>query len=182
MNKKRFFFFTGVTALAGALVYVMQGCISIPKGATAVSPFDIHRYSGQWYEIARLDFTFEKNLNNTTAHYSLTDEGTVKVVNRGYNYVKNKWEQAEGKARFVGSPDVARLKVSFFGPFYSAYNVVELDDDYRYALVIGRSTKYCWILARETTIPDEIKEKYVDKARQIGVDTGNLVWVEHTKD
>ena len=177
MNKK-LLTFTGIAVLTGSLLY-MNSCVSIPKGAAAVTQFDSNKYLGKWYEIARLDFTFEKNLNNTTADYSLNEDHSIQVVNRGYDYIKKEWKEAIGKAKFTASPDVGRLKVSFFGPFYSGYNVVELDDDYQYALVVGKSPKYCWILSREKTIPDAIKEKYVQKAGEIGVNTDNLVWVEH---
>ncbi len=160
----------------------LSSCASIPKGATAVTPFDKERYLGKWYEIARLDFKFERNLNNTTAEYSLNENGTIKVDNRGYNTVKEEQAQAIGKAKFIGDDKVAMLKVSFFGPFYSGYNVIALDDDYRYALVAGKSLKYLWILSRETTIPDEIKTKYLKVAEEIGYNTSELVWVEQSSD
>ncbi len=178
MNKKQFLAFTGITALASGFIY-MRSNISLPKGVTPVTPFDAERYLGKWYEIARLDFAFEKNLNNTTAEYSLNDNGSIRVINRGYNYERKEWDEAVGKAKFVETPNTARLKVSFFGPFYAAYHVAALDDDYQYALVIGKSPKYCWILARAKTIPNHIKEKYVQKAKEIGVKTENLIWVKH---
>jgi len=152
---------------------------SIPKGATPVKPFDKGKYLGKWYEIARLDFHFERDLNNTTAEYSLNENGTIKVVNRGYNYVEKKWTEAVGKAKFAGDTNVGMLKVSFFGPFYSGYNVIALDKDYKYALVAGESLKYLWILAREKTIPDDVKRNYLDIARKVGYEVSELIWVEH---
>jgi len=119
--------------------------------------FDIEKYLGKWYEIARMDFRFERDLNNVTANYSRNDNGTIKVDNQGYNYVTKEWKQAIGKAKPAGQPDEARLKVSFFGPFYSAYNVIALDSEYKYALVAGKNLKYLWILSRETTVPESIK-------------------------
>ncbi len=163
----------------GLMVTLFFSCTTIPKGVVAVRPFDKSKYLGKWYEIARLDFKFERGLNNTTAAYSLNDNGTIKVDNKGYNTKKGKWEQAIGKAKFVGEPDVAMLKVSFFGPFYSGYNVIALDGDYKYALVAGVSLKYLWILSRETTIPADIKEKYLKIAGDIGYKTNDLLWVEH---
>ncbi|MFN8248021.1 MAG: lipocalin family protein [Ferruginibacter sp.] len=154
---------------------------TIPDGAVAVSPFDKSRYLGKWYEIARLDFRFEKDLNNTTAEYSLNENGTIKVYNRGFNVKKNKWQDATGKAKFAGDENTAMLKVSFFGPFYAGYNVIAIDKDYRYALVIGESLKYMWLLSRETTMPEEIKRDYLAKAESIGYATGNLVWVKHDR-
>ncbi len=180
MKKRYILPLTGIAATIGGLL-IMNSCVTIPKGTTPVQSFDAKRYLGKWYEIARLDFTFERNLDNTTAKYSLNEDQSIKVVNRGYNFVKEEWKEAKGKAKFVESPTVGRLKVSFFGPFYSAYNVVELDENYQYALVIGKSTKYCWILSRTKTIPKKIKDAYVQKASEIGVKTEDLVWVEHNK-
>ena len=157
-------------------------CASIPKSAKAVSPFEKERYLGLWYEIARKDFKFERNLNNTTAEYSLNDDGSIKVLNRGYNTEKNEWTQAIGKAKFVGEEDLAQLKVSFFGPFYSGYNVIALDKDYCYALVAGKNLDLLWILSREKTIPVDIKDKYIQIAKEIGYDTSDLIWVDHDRD
>lgn len=166
-------------------IFVMMAglfaCATIPKGAVAVKPFDKERYLGKWYEIARLDFKYERGLNNTSAEYSLNDNGTIKVVNKGYNPEKGKWKRAVGKAKFAGDPTIAMLKVSFFGPFYAGYNVIALDDEYKYALVAGENLKYLWILSRETNIPAEIKEKFLKTAQGIGYNTADLVWVTHDK-
>ena len=156
-------------------------CATIPKGAEAVKPFDKERYLGKWYEIARKDFKYERNLSNTTAEYSLNNNGTIRVDNQGYNTKKEEWSQAIGKAKFVDEENTAMLKVSFFEPFYSGYNVIAIDDEYRYALVAGKSLKYLWILSRETSIPVEIKDKYLKIAEEIGYDTTDLIWVEHDK-
>lgn len=156
-------------------------CSTIPKDAVAVKPFNKEKYLGKWYEIARLDFKFEKDLNNTTAEYSLNEDGTIKVDNQGYNTKKDKWVQAIGKTKFIGDSDIAMLKVSFFGPFYSGYNVIAIDDDYQYALIAGKNTKYLWILACETQIPEDIKDKYLKIAKEIGFNTSDLVWVENNK-
>jgi apolipoprotein D and lipocalin family protein len=167
----------GATAVA---VY-NSSCVSIPKGATAVSPFDKEKYLGKWYEIARFDFKFERNLDNVTATYSLMDDGLIKVDNRGYDYVKNKWKESIGKAKFVESDKVAHLKVSFFGPFYAGYNVIAIDDNYQYALVAGNNLDYLWILSREKTIPAHIKKEYLEKATAIGYDVSKLIWDKHDK-
>jgi len=165
--------------LTAALMTGFFSCATIPKGATAFSPFEKEKYLGLWYEIARKDFKFERNLNNTTAEYSLNEDGSIRAINKGYNTVKKEWTQALGKAKFVGNEDSAQLKVSFFGPFYSGYNVIALDDNYRYALVAGKNLDLLWILSLETTIPDDIKDKYLQIAKEIGYDTSDLIWVEH---
>lgn len=151
---------------------------TIPKGAQAVTPFSAQKYLGTWYEIARFDFYFERGLNKTTANYSMNKDGSIKVVNRGYDAAKGKWKEATGKAKFVGADDVAMLKVSFFGPFYAGYNVVALDAEYRYALVIGKNTDYMWLLSREKSMPREVIDQYLAVARKIGFDTSRLLWVE----
>lgn len=171
-----------VTFLSYILLMIgLLGCATIPKGAVAVKPFDKNKYLGKWYEIARIDFKYERGLNNTTAQYSLNDNGTIKVVNQGYNPQKGEWKRAEGKAKFVGDPNVAMLKVSFFGPFYGGYNVIAIDDQYKYALVAGESLKYLWILSRETSIPEDVKANYLKIARSIGYNTDKLIWVTHDK-
>ena len=170
-----------VVCLTLKIMLMFSSCSTIPDGAVAVKPFDVNKYLGKWYEIARLDFKYERNLNNTTAEYSLRDDGKIKVDNKGFNTKTNAWKQAIGKAKFAGDKDVAMLKVSFFGPFYSGYNVIGLDPDYKYALIAGKNLKYLWILSRETTIPDDIKQNYLKTAEGLGYKTADLVWVEHDK-
>ncbi len=158
---------------------IATSCTTIPKGAVAVKPFYIDKYLGTWYEIARFDFKFERNMNNVTANYSVRPDGLMKVKNRGYNYVENEWKEAVGKAKFVEADNVAKLKVSFFGPFYAGYNVIAIDEDYQYALVAGKNTDYLWILSRQTTIPEEVKNDYLLEAQALGYDVSKLIWVEH---
>ncbi len=170
------------STIYGILVLLLASCASIPKGATPVSPFDASKYLGQWYEIARLDFSHERGLDNTTANYSLKENGMLKVLNRGYKKAQQEWTESEGKAKFRGDNNMAALKVSFFGPFYTGYNVIELDPDYKYALVVGKNTKYMWFLSREKTMPEDIKEKYLKTAENIGFRIEDLIWVAHDKD
>jgi apolipoprotein D and lipocalin family protein len=162
----------------GVIAINLISCVSIPKGATAVKPFKKDKYLGKWYEIARMDFKFEKDLNNVTATYSLKDDGSIKVDNRGYNYVKKEWKQSIGKAKFVNESNEGRLKVSFFGPFYAGYNIIEIDTDYQYALIAGNNLKYLWILSRNKSIPESIKQQYLRKAESLGYDTATLVWTK----
>lgn len=167
--------------LLAAVIVSLNSCATIPEGAEAVKPFYKEKYLGKWYEIARLDFKYEKDLNNTTAEYSLNNNGTIKVNNEGYHIIKKEWKQAIGKAKFVGNDNVAMLKVSFFGPFYSGYNVIAIDNDYNYALVAGKNLDYLWILSRTTNIPEEVKNNYLKIAEAIGYNTDDLIWVEHDK-
>lgn len=164
-----------------AMLALFASCASIPQGVTAVSPFEKDKYLGKWYEVARFDFRFERGLNNTTAEYSLNSNGTIKVVNRGYDYEKKIWKEAIGKAKFVRGDSIAMLKVSFFGPFYGGYNVIAIDPEYKYALVSGSSFDYLWILSKEKTIPAEIKSLYLEKADKLGYKVSNLLWIEHAK-
>lgn len=166
----------------GIGIFLLHSCSVIPKNANPVEDFEVSRYLGTWYEIARFDFRFEKNLNNTIAQYSLDEKERVKVLNSGYNYVKEKWTSAEGLAKFRGDERIAALKVSFFGPFYAGYNVIALDKDYKYALVAGRNLKYLWILSREKSIPDDVKQNYLKIAEEVGYDISNLIWVSHNKN
>jgi apolipoprotein D and lipocalin family protein len=152
----------------------------MPKRTKAIQNFDIDKYLGSWYEIARLDFVFEKNLNNTTAEYSLNEDGSIRVMNRGYNFIKNKYVVAKGKVKFAGDSHEGRLKVSFFGPFYSRYTVIALDSDYKYALVAGGSLKNLWLLSREKTMPQHIKQAYLEIAKELGYNISQLIWVQHS--
>jgi apolipoprotein D and lipocalin family protein len=163
-------------------IVTVNSCSTIPKGAIAVKPFDKEKYLGKWYEIARMDFRFERNLNNTTANYSVNTDGSIKVDNRGFNYKTKQWKQAIGKAKFVGANDIAMLKVSFWGPFYSGYNVIALDSEYKYALIAGKNLNYLWILSRETTIPEDVKQNYLKIAENLGYNTATLIWTEHDKN
>jgi len=149
-----------------------------PKNVTVVEHFDSERYLGQWYEIARLNHGFERGLEQVTANYSPREDGGLKVVNRGYNPKKQRWQESVGKAYFTGDKQRAALKVSFFGPFYGGYNVIALDPDYRYALVCGPNRHYLWILSRMPQLDNDVKQKLVQQARQAGFPVDELIWVK----
>jgi apolipoprotein D and lipocalin family protein len=166
-------------ALVGAVVWLVTACVSTPVGVTTVQNFDAQRYLGKWYEIARLDNRFEHGLEQISAEYSFRPDGQLKVLNRGFNTSTQQWSQIEGRAKFVSSPTVGALKVSFFGPFYAGYNIVELDPDYQYALVVGNNFKYLWILSRTPELAPPIKTRLVAKARALGFATDQLIWVKH---
>lgn len=169
-------------AIMAVVATIFTSCVGIPDGVTAVQNFNKDKYLGKWYEIARFDFRFERNLDNTTAQYSINPDGSIKVLNQGYNYVKKEWDSAEGKAKFVGSESEARLKVSFFGPFYGGYNVVDIDENYKNALIYGNSTEYMWILSRNKTIDEATKKRFIEKAKKDGFDVSKLIWVNHNKN
>lgn len=168
----------GIVLAAGTMI-ALKCRRTIPKGVNAIKPFDIAKYLGKWYEIARLDFHFEKNLDYATAEYSPNEDGTIKVVNRGYNYKKQEQVESIGKAVFAGDMDEAKLKVSFWGPFYSGYNVISIDNKYKYALVAGRNRNYLWLLSREKEVPQKIIQSYLQEARSLGFDTSKLVWTSY---
>lgn len=160
------------------LVVLLTGCTSAPKGIEPVQEFELSKYLGTWYEIARLDHSFERGLSNVTAEYSLRKDGGVRVINRGYSAEEGKWEQAEGKAYFVEDSDTGHLKVSFFGPFYGAYVVFNLDEDYQQSFVSGPDRSYLWFLSRTPTVSEADKQRFIQAARAKGFDTDELIFVE----
>ena len=162
------------------LFLFLTGCVGIPENVKPVDNFKLEKYLGKWYEIARLDHSFERGLTRVTADYSLRDDGSVRVLNRGYSLKENAWKEAEGKAYFVKGSDQGYLKVSFFGPFYGSYIVFELDhENYQYALVCGPKKSYLWILARAPEMKQERKDSLIAKAAQLGFDTSQLIFVDH---
>ncbi|CAI1154225.1 outer membrane lipoprotein Blc [Serratia proteamaculans] len=156
--------------------------VSPPKDVKVVSHFDSQRYLGTWYEIARLDHRFERGLVQVTANYSPREDGGLKVINRGFNPQKQQWQESTGKAYFIGSPQVAALKVSFFGPFYGGYNVIELDADYRYALVCGPNRDYLWILSRTPELDAATRDRLLQTAKNNGFDIDKLIWVKQSQN
>jgi apolipoprotein D and lipocalin family protein len=179
MKKKTIVF--SILTFATALI-ALSSFKNKDKTVEVVKPFDQKRYLGKWFEIARLDYVWERNLDNVTATYSLREDGKILVDNKGYNFKKEKWEESIGKARPIRNENEGSLEVSFFGPFYAAYNVVEISTDYKYALVVGKGTEYLWILSREKTIPNDVKELFLKKAVSLKIDTNKLVWVKHNND
>ena len=161
-----------------AAALLLGGCVSKPDNITPVANFNTTSYLGKWYEIARLDHSFEKGLSRVSAEYSLREDGGLKVVNRGYKDADAVWKEAVGKAYFVEQPDRGYLKVSFFGPFYGAYIVFDLDQDYRYSLVSGPDKSYFWLLSRTPTMDESTKKRLVAKAQALGFDTGKLIYVQ----
>lgn len=173
----------GLWALWMAGVAAMAGCAntSPPPGVEAVTPFDLQRYQGRWYELARLDHSFERGMTDVSATYTPQADGSVRVVNRGFAAASGQWREAIGRALFTGAPTTGSLKVSFFGPFYGGYHVAALDPDYRWALVLGPDTSYCWILARDKQLDAAQRDAIVARAQALGVDTHALIWVTHKR-
>ena len=167
----------GAAALMGVLVLSACSTPRTPEGVQPVTGFDVDRYTGQWHEVARIENSFERGLTQATATYSRSADNTIKVVNRGYDPVRKQWREAEGRAEFVDSPDRAALKMSFFGPFYGGYNVVALDENYQWAMVVGSSTDYLWILSRTPTLPWHVREHLMERAQTMGVDVRKILWM-----
>ena len=161
---------------------LLSGCAGLPKGIYPVSDFEINKYLGKWYEIARLDHSFERGLDNVNAEYSLRDDGGVKVINRGYSSEDKDWNEAEGKAYFVGPNDEGHLKVSFFGPFYGSYIIFELDkENYQYSFVSGNNRSYLWLLARTPSVSPDILNRFVIRSKELGFDTDKLIYVDQSR-
>jgi apolipoprotein D and lipocalin family protein len=169
--------------LLALLSLVLSGCHGYPAAVTPVKNFDIDRYLGKWYEIARLDHSFERGLEQVSANYTLQESGEVKVVNRGFSTKTNEWKEAVGKAYFVGKTDEGYLKVSFFGPFYSSYVVFGLDlESYQYAFISGPNESYLWLLSRTATVEKDVLELFVETAGKKGFRTEELIYVEHQQE
>ncbi|MCK6405326.1 MAG: lipocalin family protein [Rhodocyclaceae bacterium] len=170
---------SGILALLLALT--LAACATAPPdGVRPVTAFDLNRYLGQWHEIARLDHSFERGMRDVSATYSLQEDGSVKVVNRGYDTQRQAWKEAIGRAVFLGDSSTASLKVSFFGPFYGGYHVIALDQQhYRWSLVAGPDRDFLWILARDKSLPADVRERLLGEARALGFATEKLIWVEH---
>jgi apolipoprotein D and lipocalin family protein len=161
------------------VVLGLVGCTGLPEGVEPVAGFELDRYLGKWYEIARLDHAFERGLVRVSAEYSLAEDGGVAVLNRGYAAADNQWKQASGKAYFVRGSDEGHLKVSFFGPFYSSYVIFELDEvAYQYAFVAGYDKSYLWLLSRTPEVDVELIERFVERSKALGFATDDLIYVE----
>ena len=156
---------------------VLNACTGHPQNIKPVEGFQLERYLGTWYEIARLDHSFERGLEQVTATYSMREGGGVRVLNKGFNIRNNEWSEAEGKAFFVKDEATAHLKVSFFGPFYGSYVVFQLDPDYQTAFVVGHDLSYLWLLSRATTVSVETKTRFLQNIKANGFDVDELIWV-----
>lgn len=163
---------------------LFTACMGVPDNVKVVESLNASQYLGTWYEIARLEQSFEKGLTQITATYSRNEDGSIKVLNRGFNPKTNTWKVAEGKAYFVDPPNAdktntGKLKVSFFWPFYGAYNIIELDKSYyNYVMICGPDKSYLWILSRTPQLTYPIKQHLIAQAKELGFDTDKLIHVE----
>ena len=166
------------------LAVLLTACMGVPDNVKIIEKVDANQYMGTWFEIARLDQSFERGLEKISATYSLKDDGGIKVLNRGFNVAKNKWKEAEGKAYFVDAPNAdktntGKLKVSFFGPFYGAYNIIALDANYQHVMICGPNKSYLWILSRTPKLAAPIKLRLIAQAKSLGFATDQLIYVNH---
>ena len=164
-----------------ALATWLCGCTTLPEGVVPVSDFDLDGYLGKWYEVARLDHPFERDLQQVTADYSVNEDGSIKVINRGYSTRTNEWKEIEGRALPARGENEGFLKVSFFGPFYASYCIFELDPSGQYAFVAGANKSYLWLLARTPRVDQRVWRRFENRAQELGFDTSELVRVEHGK-
>jgi apolipoprotein D and lipocalin family protein len=165
-------------ALFFATSLLLSGCLGYPKGVAPVDNFELNRYLGTWYEIARLDHSFERGLEQVTAEYSLRPDGGVRVINRGFLPDKNIWKEAEGKAFFVRSPEEAYLKVSFFGPFYGSYVIFYLDNAYQHAWITSGNNSYLWFLSRTPTVEQEVLQAFLNYTATSGFNREEIILVK----
>jgi len=154
----------------------LAGCTGAPEGIVAVDRFELKRYLGTWYEIARIENRFERGTGQVSAIYSLREDGMVRVFNKGYDPVKKQWKTIEGKAKFIGDPNVGALAVSFFGPFYGGYHIFDLDrDNYSWAMVAGNSRDYFWILSKSPQMDRALFSRLMAEAHAKGFDTLRVI-------
>ena len=168
-----------IITMAFSLFSIFSSAQDTEFDNSVIDDFDLSRYLGTWYEIARFDHSFERGLDNVTAEYLLRDDGMVDVINSGWK--DGKFEVANGKAKQPDPlTDPAHLKVSFFLFFYSDYNVMMLDDSYQVSLVGSKSPKYLWILSRTPELSDSVLDAVLEEAESRGYDTGKLIWVDQS--
>lgn len=159
-------------------LFVIFACrSSLTVDNSVVSSLDVNRYLGKWYEVARFNHKFERDMDQCTAVYLLQENGTIKVVNQGMR--NGKLKTAVGKAKLTDTPGL--LRVSFFGPFYSDYRVMMLDPNYSYALVGSNANHYLWILARTPQLENNTRNQIIREAQRRGYNTDHLIWVDQSE-
>ena len=171
---------TALVAFMIASLQLVTACTGLPEGIEPVTGFDADSYMGRWYEIARLDHSFERGQSNVTADYALEGDGRVSVLNRGFDEAEGQWREASAVARFAGASSVGHLEVSFFQPIYASYVIFELADDGSYAYITGHNRDYLWLLARTPRVADDVKSDFAQRVSDLGFDESGLIWVDQS--
>ena len=160
------------------IAYTLWPKKNVPASAI-VDPFDKDKYLGNWNEVARLPNAIEKDLRNLTEEYTLNEDGTIQVVTRAFNAVKNKPVEATGTIKFKGAETRGQLEVAYYLPIYLDYNILDIDENYQYALVSGSGMSYLWLLSRESSMPEEMKQRLLQKARALGFEINKMEWLDY---
>ena len=167
---------------AGAYtLYRLSQQTGLPLGVQPVTPFELRRYLGRWYEVARIDHAADRGLTDSVTHHSLLPNGTLEIARRGFDPRQGRWRTATARARLAHPPDVAHLHVSFVWPARSSRAVFELDDDNQHALVSGPTHEDLWLLARTPTLRASVRAQLLERARDAGFDVSRLTWVDHRR-
>ena len=176
------------TCISSWIPFLLIGCFSMSACASqmnksteslpVVQDFELQRYLGTWYEIARLPHRFEKNLQRVTATYALREDGRISVLNRGYDTVRKKWKDAQGRAWIPDSQQPAILKVSFFLWFAADYRIILLDENYHYAMVTSSTKNYFWLLSRKPVMDAESYDQLIQQAADFGFDIDRIIKVK----
>jgi len=166
-------------ALTAALTITL-GCAMTKDGVPppeTVSHVDLDRYLGTWYEIARYPNSFQEGCVGSRATYSFTGDGRISVLNEcNEGSPDGRLRQALGRARVVDETTNAKLKVSFFWPFEGDYWIIELGDDYEYAVIGHPERKYLWILCREKSMDESVYNGILERLRTVHhYDTSRLI-------
>jgi apolipoprotein D and lipocalin family protein len=178
MNKGKALIGVAAAASLAGIAYALWPKKKIPAGAI-VDPFDKDRYLGKWNEVARLPNLIEKDLRDLTEEYSPKEDGTIKVITRAFNSIKNKPVEATGTIKFKGADTRGQLEVAYFLPIYLDYNILDIDENYQYALVSGSGMGYLWLLSRESSMPEEMKQRFLLKAAGLGFEISKLLWMDY---
>lgn len=165
-----------IYGMAVIAAMIFSGCAMFSSDTNApletVPSVDVKRYEGKWYEIASFPFSFQNGCTCTTAEYRLREDGVLSVINTCNK--EGEISQADGKAFVVEGSNNAKLRVQFFWPFRGDYWVIDLADDYSYAVVGVPNRKYCWILSRTKTMDEGIYAGIVERVRSKGFDVTNF--------
>ncbi len=147
-------------------------CNANPVDNTTVSEFDLDRYMGKWYEVARIDNRYQRNLTAVTAEYSLGKGDRITIVNRGYNPSNGEWREVEARGETTST--VGRLKVSFFLFVTSEYNIMDLGENYEWALVGTKSSNFLWIISRTPALPADTLNHIISLAEKRGYNINDI--------